>query len=444
MTLIPTLYRLSIKMKSKIDKPLLSIAILTFNRSAYLNDLLESIKFIDPVMQSKIEVIVLNNGSTDNTSEIINLHKARLNINEISNLTNIRGTGSFLKLIKQANGKYVIFPGDDDLFCESAIDKLLTFIDGLAEDVTLITAGAKVIDESGTRLNTSYKPNRFSSQAELLSNLINKSVFWFPATVIRTSILQDNFLPNSLTAFDWYIWILASTKGRVDAIDIEVVKYRQHANKEQNSFLEENWNIDATLMFSYAINKGAISEWLKSTDSHQVHSFIEQLAINSVNENLDVYNKQKYLMLFQEISKSNDLNLVLNKVYFKFISEMDPRFKQSLLGINTSIDDFKSLFLKVGVDFEFNSKSKQKINSISVIPNQKGFDLIKNYLGKESSIKMIKEDQLVLHLFDEYNDILRTQREVEVNKQITRFEMKVIRIIRAIKQFKIRRSIFKK
>jgi hypothetical protein len=349
-----------------------------------------------------------------------------------------------LRLIEQVNGNFVIFPGDDDVFCESAIDELLTSLDGVADEVTLIAAGAKVINESGSRLNVSYKPSRHTSQAEILSTLIDKSVFWFPATAIRTNILKDNFLPNSLTAFDWYIWILACTKGKVDVISMEVIKYRQHAKKEQNSYLEENWQIDATLMFSFAINKGAISEWLKSTDSHQVQSFIEHLAINSVNENLDTYSKLKYLMLFQEINKSNDLNLVFNKVYFKFVSEMDPRFKQSLLGLNTSIEDFKSLFLKAGVDFAFNSKSKQKSNFISVIANQKDFDLIKNYLGKESSAKMIKKDQLIFHLFDEYNDILRTQREAEVNKQITRFEMKVIKIIRSIKQIKNRRSIFKR
>lgn len=431
-------------MNSKPVKPLLSIAILTFNRSVYLNELLESIELTNPEMQSKIEVIVLNNGSTDNTSEIIGHHRARLNINEIFNLSNIRGTSSFLRLIEQANGNFIIFPGDDDVFCESAIEELLTSIEEVAQDVTLIAAGAKVIDESGSRLNISYKPNRYSSQADLLSILIDKSIFWFPATAIRTNVLKDNYLPKSLTAFDWYIWILACAKGKVDVIDIEVVKYRQHTNKEQNSFLEENWNIDAALMFSYAINKGAISEWLKSANSQQALNFIEHLAVNSMNENLNTYKKLKYLMLFQEINKSNDLNLLLKKYCFQFINEMDPRFKQSLLGLNTSIDDFKSLFLNVGIDFEFNSKPKQKSNFIEVISNKNGFDLIKNYLGNESTKRITKEDQLIVHLFDEYNDILRIQREAEVNKQITKFEMKVIKIIRSIKQLKNRRSIFKR
>jgi glycosyltransferase involved in cell wall biosynthesis len=394
-------------MKPKDTKPLLSIAILTFNRSGYLNELLGSIELTNPEMQSKIEVIILDNGSTDNTREIINLHKDRLNINEIFSFNNIRGTESYLKLIEQASGDFVIFPGDDDVFYESGIDELLISLDKTTEGVSLIAAGAKVIDESGSLLNISYKPNRFSSQEELLSILISKSIFWFPATAIRTKILKENFLPKSLTAFDWYIWILACTKGKVDVMEMEIVKYRQHLKKEQNSYLEENWNIDATLMFSYAINKGAISDWLKSAATHQVRNFIENLAINSVNENLNIYDKLKYLMLFQEINKSNNLDSALEKLYFQFINEMDPRFKQSLLGLNTSIDDFKSLFLNVGIDFEFNSKPKQKSNFIEVISNKNGFDLIKNYLGNESTKRITKEDQLIAHLFDEYNDILR-------------------------------------
>jgi hypothetical protein len=39
----------------------------------------------------------------------------------------------------------------------------LKTLDVVVEDVALIAAGAKVIDESSLRLNTSYKPNRYSS-----------------------------------------------------------------------------------------------------------------------------------------------------------------------------------------------------------------------------------------------------------------------------------------
>ena len=57
------------------SKPILTIAILTFNRSDYLNELLQSIDETKPEIMSEIEILVLDNGSSDNTHEIINFHK---------------------------------------------------------------------------------------------------------------------------------------------------------------------------------------------------------------------------------------------------------------------------------------------------------------------------------------------------------------------------------
>jgi glycosyltransferase involved in cell wall biosynthesis len=431
-------------MTRELEQPLLSIAILTFSRSEYLNELLNSIEVGGPETKSKIEIIVLNNGSTDNTTEVIHQHKSRLNINEMSNLTNIRGTQSFLKLIDNAKGKFIIFPGDDDVFCETAIDKLLSTLSGVAEDVSLVVARAQVIDQTGSRLNISYKPKKYVSEADLLATLIDKSAFWFPATAIRTEVLKDNFLPYSLTAFDWYIWILACTKGKQELIEAEIIKYRQHTNKEQNSFLEENWKIDALLMFSYAVNKGAISEWLKSRDFEVIKEFVRQLEKNSATNNFSFQDKMKYTMIFQEIKKSFDLNLLLEDVNFSFITEMDPRFKQSLLGLSTSIEDFITLFLNVGIEFVFNSKPKSVSDFIEVVTNHDGFELIKSHSGVKTLIKISDKDSLIYQLFNEYNDALRAQREIEINQQVTKFELKIISIIRAIKRFKQRRFIFKR
>lgn len=431
-------------MNQILDKPILSIAILTFNRPEYLNQLLNSIEVSDPETMSKIEIIILNNGSTDNTTEVISQHQERLRIHEINNPTNIRGTRSFLKLVDKASGTFIIFPGDDDVFCETAIDKLLLTLSGMAEDVSLVAARAQVIDQTGARLNISYIPKKYTSQADLLATLIDKSILWFPATAIKTDVLKNNFLPNSLTAFDWYVWILACTQGKIELIEAEIVKYRKHTDKEQNSFLEESWEIDALLMFSYAVNGGAISDWLKSCDLNAIQEFVRQLAKNSVTENLSFQDKMKYIMLFQEINKSFDLNILLKDVNFNFIKEMDPRFKQSLLGLSTSIEDFKSLFLKAGIEFAFNSKVKSVSNFIELVPIHDGFNLIKNHLGIESSIKIPKKDPLIYYLFNQYNDVLRAQRENEENQKVTKFELKVIKAIRAIKRLKNRKVIFNK
>jgi hypothetical protein len=197
-------------------------------------------------------------------------------------------------------------------------------------------------------------------------------------------------------------------------------------------------------MFSYAVNKGAISEWIKASDFQVIQEFVKQLAKNSAIENFSFQDKMKYIMLFQEINKSFDLNLLLQDVNQNFIKEMDPRFKQSLLGLSTSIEDFKPLFLNVGIEFAFNSKPKSVSNFIEIVPSHDGFELIKNHSGVKSSIKISDQVLLIYQLFNEYNDALRAQRELEINQQITKFELKIIRIIRAIKRIKQRKFIFKR
>lgn len=47
--------------------PVLSICILTFNRSSFLETLLNSIISIDKKCLEQIEIIIIDNGSTDNT-----------------------------------------------------------------------------------------------------------------------------------------------------------------------------------------------------------------------------------------------------------------------------------------------------------------------------------------------------------------------------------------
>jgi hypothetical protein len=420
----------------------LTICLLTKGREIYLNRTL--ISFEKLFKFSFINFLIYDNGS-DSNCELILREWSNKNSSRVKYIRVEQNDSRFSiswEIIKNTVDDWIIFPGDDDVFCKTAIDKMLSTLSGMAEDVSLVAARAQVIDQNGVRLNISYKPKKYASQADLLATLIDKSVLWFPATAIKTDILKDNFLPNSLTAFDWYVWILACTQGKIELTEAEIIKYRKHTDKEQNSFLEENWKIDELLMFSYAVNKGAISEWIRASDFQVIQEFVKQLAKNSAIGNFSFQDKMKYIMLFQEINKSFELNILLEDVKLNFIEEMDPRFKQSLLGLSTSIDNFKSLFLNVGIDFDFNSKPKQKSNFITVISNQNGFDSIKNYLGNESTTKIIKDDNLIVHLFDEYNDILRIQREAEVNKQITKFEMKVIKIIRSIKQLKNRRPIF--
>lgn len=112
-------------------KPLLTIAIPTYNRSRYLRELLRSLRE-DLRGESRIELIVSDNASPDETPQLVEeFRKLGLQIRLIRNETNIGADANFLQCFEQANGKYVWIFGDDDLIVPGGIEKVLKL---LAED----------------------------------------------------------------------------------------------------------------------------------------------------------------------------------------------------------------------------------------------------------------------------------------------------------------------
>ena len=97
-----------------------SVIIPMYNAKEHIRETLNSL-----VLQTYnlFEVIVINDGSTDNSVEIVNTFKRKLNINLISipnkGAANARRTG-----IQIAKSDYIFFLDSDDLVPENAIKAL--------------------------------------------------------------------------------------------------------------------------------------------------------------------------------------------------------------------------------------------------------------------------------------------------------------------------------
>lgn len=107
---------------------LLTIAIPTFNRSKYLKQCLESL-YLNKIDYDKIEIVVLDNNSDDDTFTTVNSFSEKLNIKYIKNNTNIGPDENFKKCIKVASTKYVWIFGDDDIFFSNTIESILKILD---------------------------------------------------------------------------------------------------------------------------------------------------------------------------------------------------------------------------------------------------------------------------------------------------------------------------
>ena len=97
----------------------LSIIIPTFNRKQKLQKLIKSIFVNEKKLLKNVEVIIINDGSTDNTSNFI----SQLNFKNLRayNIQNSGRSYALLKGILYAKGKFTIFMDDDDFFYKNSI-----------------------------------------------------------------------------------------------------------------------------------------------------------------------------------------------------------------------------------------------------------------------------------------------------------------------------------
>lgn len=107
------------------EQPLLTIAIPTYNRAAYLRQSLEALL---PQFAGRrdVELLISDNASPDSTPALIQSFRERgFDLIHQRNLTNIGADANFLQCYEMARGEYVWVVGDDDIVVPGAIGQIL-------------------------------------------------------------------------------------------------------------------------------------------------------------------------------------------------------------------------------------------------------------------------------------------------------------------------------
>lgn len=105
-----------------MSQPLVTVYMPTCNRESLLSRALAS---IEAQTYSNIEVIVVNDGSSDNTLAVLEEFKHRLNLRVISNSHSLGACASRNKAIMAASGEFITGLDDDDEFLPEHIATLV-------------------------------------------------------------------------------------------------------------------------------------------------------------------------------------------------------------------------------------------------------------------------------------------------------------------------------
>lgn len=114
------LYQVFISLKSVMKEPLVSIIILNWNGKKWLQQLLPSLK---KITYKPLEVIVVNNGSTDDSAEYIKKSHSYIKILELKK--NVGYAGGNNRGVKSATGKYILLMNNDTLVTNDFVAPLV-------------------------------------------------------------------------------------------------------------------------------------------------------------------------------------------------------------------------------------------------------------------------------------------------------------------------------
>ena len=304
--------------------PLSSCIVPFFNSSKYIQDCLRSIERID---YKNIELILVNDGSTDNSLELVEDFLTKSSkFKDSKIISNNQNSGiSVSKNIGMRNisGKFFFIAAADDIQNEKRIKIPLEFLQE-NQSTDIVYFDCNIISEEGTFIAQRKFPKRMNNQNAILYQ-IKRNHFWSGLFLARNTVIEtfDGNLLNAVD-YDWFYKIYLNRK-KIAFIRDPLINYRVH---ESNSSRDLSVSKEGTHHILNKINLPLLKEELVK----QFHEDDVNLSFAWLEMSLGQY--QKAINLLESINSKSDLFeifFLLGSSYFKL-----GNLKQSLKHFDTA------------------------------------------------------------------------------------------------------------
>ncbi len=201
---------------------MISVLLPVYNAQEFLREAIESI-----LNQSfkNFELIIINDGSTDHSEEIICSFDDK-RIVYVKNETNLKLIETLNKGIQLCKGKYIARMDADDISMPDRLEKQYRFMES-NPSVGLCGTWAKVINEKGEETG---RIKNFTQNADLKIHLLFSVPFVHPTVMMKTELLKEEFYSTQYPhAEDYDLWCRLSRKTQIANIPEFLFKYRWHS-----------------------------------------------------------------------------------------------------------------------------------------------------------------------------------------------------------------------
>jgi glycosyltransferase involved in cell wall biosynthesis len=219
----------------------------------------ESISSVLNQTHKCFELIIIDDGSTDETSSVVNAFSdkriiyAKIKHSGLPAVT--RNYGASI-----SHGFLLAFIDDDDLWIENKLEKCLQIKLELSEQIALICSNEYLLDESGNKSNillqTNHESHYIRPENLILGNIVSSST-----VVLEKKVFNDvgGFSESSdyKTVEDYHLWLRINSSHLIYYISEPLGYYRDHVNGMRfadHSGLKKEYNVLMNILYNHTNN----------------------------------------------------------------------------------------------------------------------------------------------------------------------------------------------
>jgi glycosyltransferase involved in cell wall biosynthesis len=219
-----------------MQEPVITVILPAFNAEQFIKKAIESIL---AQTFSNFELIIINDGSTDNTDQVIRSFTDS-RIKYIKNSENKGLIDTLNKGIDEAKGKYIARMDADDISLPTRFEIQVNYLNNHS-DVDIVASTIIFINEKGEQTGTWPLDTKTINSNQITEALITENCIAHPSVMGKTAIFTKyRYRKGRVNIEDYDLWLRMINNGRTIAkIEEPLLLYRVHEQSITGTYLKK-------------------------------------------------------------------------------------------------------------------------------------------------------------------------------------------------------------